>query len=40
MTEEEADTHQAWLDMIYRSRALVDDWEELCAMGADAERYC
>jgi hypothetical protein len=40
MTEEETDARQAWLEMIYRSRALVDDWEELKRLGADAARYC
>jgi len=37
MTEEE---YQAHRDMLIRSRALVDDWAELKAMGSDAERYC
>lgn len=37
MTDEE---YQARREMINRSRALVDEWKELCALGPEAERYC
>ena len=37
---DESDARHDWLDMIYRSRALVDEWAELKALGDDALRYC
>jgi hypothetical protein len=37
MTDEE---YQDWKDMIRRGRALLDDWEELRAIGPEAEKYC
>lgn len=40
MTEDEAEARQAWREMIYRSRALVDDWAELKRLGRDALLYC
>jgi hypothetical protein len=37
MTSEEYEAYRA---MIARSKALVDEWEELQLLGEDAERYC
>jgi hypothetical protein len=37
MTDEE---YQAYLEMVARSRALVDEWAELKRLGKDAEKYC
>jgi hypothetical protein len=37
MTEDE---YLARQEAIYRGRELVDDWEELRAMGPEASRYC
>jgi len=37
MTDEE---YQAYVEMLCRSRDLVDEWAELKELGPDAERYC
>jgi len=37
MTSEEYEAYRA---MVARSKALVDEWAELQALGPDAEKYC
>jgi hypothetical protein len=37
MTDEE---YQAYIEMLCRSRALVDEWQELKEMGQESQRYC
>lgn len=37
MTDEE---YQAYIEMLHRSRDLVDEWAELKELGPEAQRYC